>query len=229
MATGKTNVKAGKAAKPKTAVQQALEVTWLLKGQLKTAQMSYLRVGGLLAQVRDAKLYAELKHPDIESYADERLHLARSSLYKYLRVYDWVCRKHKEWIEPKPQGFIPDLSDAADLIWIETELERKDLDRDTRARLQEFRKQALDGRMRQAEFAKWRKSRKRGGAVVKSLLMTLRRARRSISTLEPPLPEALSRIDGLIDMLDNVQTLKVARLDDIWGSEAPESHRSFLA
>jgi hypothetical protein len=33
----------------------------------------------------------------------------------------------------------------------------------------------------------------------------------------------------LLDVLDNGQTLKVARLDDIWGSEAPEFRRVFLA
>ena len=34
-------------------VQEALQVTWLLKGNLKNVQISYIRVGKLLAQVRD--------------------------------------------------------------------------------------------------------------------------------------------------------------------------------
>jgi hypothetical protein len=126
--------KAGKPAKAKTAAQQALEVAWVLKGHLKNAQIAYLRVGKLLVQVRDAKLYAALGHPDVESYAEERLHLGRTSPFKYLRVYDWVSEKHPEWLEPKPKGFIPDLSDVADLVWIETELEKKRLDKDTRAK-----------------------------------------------------------------------------------------------
>ena len=50
-------------AAPKTAVQEALEVTWVLKGHLKSLQIAYLRVGALLARVRDQKLYAALKHP----------------------------------------------------------------------------------------------------------------------------------------------------------------------
>jgi hypothetical protein len=72
-----------KAAKADPLVQEALEVTWVLKGHLKNAQIAYLRVGRMLRDVRDRKLYAHLKHPDLESYAEQRLHLARTSLYKY--------------------------------------------------------------------------------------------------------------------------------------------------
>ena len=106
-------------AAPLTPVQEALEVTWVLKGKLKSAQIAYLKIGELLAQVRDRKLFAELKHPSIEDYAQERLGLGRSSLYQYLQVYDWVRESHPEWLEPKPKGFIPYLSGANELMWIE--------------------------------------------------------------------------------------------------------------
>ena len=102
-----------------TAVQEALQVTWLLKGNLKNAQIAYIRIGKLLARVRDRKLYAALKHPDIESYAQERVNLRRTSLYRYLQVYDWIAKFHKDWLEPHPKGFIPDLNDTADLMWME--------------------------------------------------------------------------------------------------------------
>jgi len=37
-------------------VQEAPQVTWLLKGGLNNVQLAYVRVGTLLAQVRDRKL-----------------------------------------------------------------------------------------------------------------------------------------------------------------------------
>lgn len=89
--------------------------------------ISYLNVGMLLTQVRDGKLYAALGHPDLESYARERLKLGRSSLYNYIRVFDWVAKAHPEWINPKPGTFIPDLGDASSLMGIEQELGRKNL------------------------------------------------------------------------------------------------------
>ncbi len=55
-------------AAPKAVVQEALQVTWLLKGNLKNAQLAYLWVGTLLAQVRDKQLCAALGHTDLEDY-----------------------------------------------------------------------------------------------------------------------------------------------------------------
>lgn len=88
-------------ARPKTPAQEALEVTWVLKGHLKNTQVSYMRVGSLLAQVRDKGLFKALHHETLESYAEERerLSLGPSSLYKYLRVHDWVMASHPEWAE----------------------------------------------------------------------------------------------------------------------------------
>jgi hypothetical protein len=225
----RTEKKSAKSVKPKTEVQQALEVTWVLKGHLKNAQISYLRVGALLVRVRDAKLYAALGHPDVETYAEQRLHLGRTSLFKYLKVYDWVSRNHKEWLEPKPQGFIPDLSDAADLIRIETELEKKSLDKDTRAKLEAFRKQALAGELRQSDLAAWRKTRRQGADTVKAIVSALRRIRKRIARLEPGQPEALSQLDALIDVLGHARTLKLAGLDSVLPSKTPDSFRKHSA
>ena len=95
--------RAQKAPAPNPA-QEALQVTWLLKGKLKSAQMAYLRIGQLLAQVRDQKLYEDLHHEDMEDYADVRLNLGRASLFRYLQVYDWAVASHPEWLQPKPPG-----------------------------------------------------------------------------------------------------------------------------
>ena len=56
-------------------VQKALQVTWLLKGAIKNEQIAYIRVCLLIEQVRREKLWAELKHPSIEDYAEKRLQL----------------------------------------------------------------------------------------------------------------------------------------------------------
>ena len=40
-------------AKPATPAQEALQITWLLKGNLKNARIAYLRIGSLLSKVRD--------------------------------------------------------------------------------------------------------------------------------------------------------------------------------
>src|SRR5262245_40682118 len=107
----------GKVGKFPPLVQEALQVTWTLKGHLKNAQLSYLRVGLLLARVRDEKLYDVLHHPDLEAYASERLRLQPSTLHGYLQVLAWVQANHPEWLQPKPKGYIPNLTRATALIW----------------------------------------------------------------------------------------------------------------
>jgi hypothetical protein len=200
-------------AAPRTAAQEALEVTWVLKGHLKNAQIAYLRVGALLAQVRDRKLYADLGHPDLESYAEQRLHLGRASLYRYLQVYDWVSTFHKEWIEPKPQGFIPDLNDVADLIWIEQELTRKDLDAKKRNALEALRQQALDGRLRKGALAQWRRQGRRGEETLRSFLSKLRRLRMRGAQLACMPVEVITHLDMAIELLKNAQPTQLAGLD----------------
>jgi hypothetical protein len=147
-----TKLKSPKTAKPITPVQEALQITWRLKGNLKSARIAYLKIGALLVQVRDKKLYAELKHPDMEDYAEKRLQLGRSSLYKYLQVYDWVSKFYPEWLQPKPKGFIPELYDVADLMEIEDRLNGKNLSPQKRAKLQTLKGKALSGELKTAEL-----------------------------------------------------------------------------
>ena len=199
MATSKTEKTKSKV---KTAVQEALEVTWVLKGHLKNMQIAYIRVGVLLAKVRDKKLYAELKHPDMESYAQERLQLGRASLYRYLQVHDWIGQYHKAWLEPKPKGFIPNLSDATDLIWVEEELARKGLDSKRKAGLKDLQKKALEGKLTEGEVDAFR--RKRGGEDgLKSFLSKLKVLRMRGSQLASMPDEATSHLDAAIDIIKN--------------------------
>lgn len=193
-------------------IQTALQTTWLLKGTLKNARLSYIRVGVLLAKVRDEKLYVHLKHPDMFDYAEKRLHLGRTSLYQYLQVHDWIVKSHPEWLQPKPKGFIPDLSDAADLIWIETELARKDLDPKKRAILEALQKKALEGRLRQGELDPLRKREHTGKDGLKSFLSKLKFLRMRGAELANMPAQIIELLDTAIGILKNDNALKTAGL-----------------
>ena len=190
-------------AAPLTPVQEALEVTWVLKGKLKSAQIAYLKIGELLAQVRDRKLFAELKHPSIEDYAQERLGLGRSSLYQYLQVYDWVRESHPEWLEPKPKGFIPYLSGANELMWIEHTLAGNKLTKEARAELEVLRAKALEGKLKDGELDEWRKKGGRSSDGLKSFLSKVRVMRNRGSVLKNMPAEAIKLMDELIAVIDN--------------------------
>jgi hypothetical protein len=193
----------GAKAKPRTLVQEALEVTWLLKGKLKSAQIAYLKIGALLAQVRDNKLFSALKHPNIEDYAQERLSLGRASLYRYVQVYDWVSESHPEWLQPKPKGFIPELTDAGDLMWIEHSLAGGKLAEKARTELEALKAKALEGKLKDGELAEWRRRGGRTSIGLKSFLSKVRLMRRRGSELKNMPAKAISLMDELIKILDN--------------------------
>lgn len=198
-----------KVVKPKTAVQEALEVTWVLKGHLKNVQISYLRVGALLTRVKTKNLFGALGHPTIDDYADKRLSLGRTSLYKYIQVYEWVSANHPEWLEQKPKGFIPDLSDAANLIRIEQDLATSTLTPNMRATLQELRDKGLKGQLKQDDveraYRATRSPRPQDSiASFASKLRALRKRGLRISNLPA---EAISHLDAAIDVLSHTQSL----------------------
>lgn len=182
-------------------VQEALQVTWVLKGHLKNAQLSYLRIGALLARVRERKLFAELGHANIEEYAEKRLMLKRSALYKYLQVYDWVAEFHKEWLKPKPKGVIPDLNDVADLIWIERKLAEKGLTKKTRAELMTMRTAALEGRLRDSDLEEWRGRGGRPENALKTFLSKVRTLRRRGAELKDLPADAIIHLDAAIESI----------------------------
>ena len=197
-------------AAPQPLVQEALEVTWTLKGHLKNAQIAHIRVGALLATVRDKKFYAELDHADMESYSEVRLRLGRASLYRYLQVYDWIVEFHKEWLLPKPEGFIPDLADCVDLIWIEQELARPDLDPKKRAALEALKKKAYDGVLRKGELDAFRRRGHKGEQGLKSFLSRVRLLRKRGSELAALPSEAISHLDAAIEIIAKALAAKRA-------------------
>ncbi len=196
------------------AADKALQLTWVLKGRLKNARLEFLRIGGMLAKVRDEKMFAVLHHPDIEDYAEKRLQLGRSSLYRYLKVYDWAKQSHPEWLEPKPKGFIPELDDVAGLMWIEEELQRKDLSAADRRELEALRAKGLAGSLRRSDLSAWQKKGRKTNT-----LQTYYNKFRSLRTRSARIvgmpPEALKCLDDAIAILKNHQQVSHSGLDDL--------------
>ena len=168
----------------------------------------------LLERVRDDKLYAPLGHPNIETYARERLKLGRSSLYNYLRVYDWVDKNHHEWLDPAPGMFIPDLFDAVDLIFIEGELERTDLSPEARASLEKLKDKALAGELTKTDLTPYRRRKSARTDDRKAFISMLRQARLRASKMANMPPEVLADLDDAIGVLTHAMALRLAGLED---------------
>jgi hypothetical protein len=197
--------------------QRAIQVTFVLKGHLKNAQIAYLRVGALLAKVRDEKLYQAIGHDTMESYAADRLGLQRSSLYRYLHIHDWVRDSHPQWLARKPKGFIPELSDVAALIWIERHLPDKHLGPEMRARLEALRDKALAGKLTDREFRDLVGHASGTRRTLRSFLRSLQAVRRRGQNV-PKLPrEVLDRLDEVIRKVEAAIAAaeRVAKLADL--------------
>jgi len=129
--------------RPPSPAQRAVQITFVLKGHLKNVQVAYIRVAALLARVRDEKLYRALGHATMDDYAAARLRLQHAQLYRYLAVYDWIREFHRPWLARRPKGFIPELTDAQALMWIEHRLRDPHLSDGLRTELERLRAKAL--------------------------------------------------------------------------------------
>jgi hypothetical protein len=132
--------------------QIAHRLTWQLEGYIKRIQLMYILAGVQLAKIRDEQHWKALRHPTIEDWAQKRLGLSRAALYHYLQVHDWLKRDHPAWLAPKPKGFIPPLTGASALMWIEKKLRVRGLSESLRKDLAAMRAQALRGTLTDDEF-----------------------------------------------------------------------------
>jgi hypothetical protein len=193
----------------------AEEITGYLKGALQAARIAHIFVGRLLARVRDNKLYTELGHADLESYCRERLQLGKTSLYNYLRVYDWVAKNHPEWLEPGTTTFIPDLADLVDLIWVEKELEKPDLGTTARTGLETLKDKALTGTLKQKDLPAFRQQfRNTAAEGRKEILSRLRKLRADCANMAGIPHEVVSNLDESIALLKNAMTLPSIGLEN---------------
>ena len=195
------------------AAQEALQVTWLLKGRLKSIQIYYLKIGRLLSLVREKKMYETLGHPNIEDYAEKRLGLGKTSLYKYLSIYEWTTKNHPEWLVDKPQGFIPELSDVVGLITIENGLKQKNVSPQKRAKLEDLKQKALTGALKMNELEQVGKTPARKVDRLKAFTSELRKMRTTATKLVDIPAEVITHLDAAIALLKNDTALSHLRID----------------
>jgi len=200
-------------ARTPSPAQRAVQVTFVLKGHLKNVQVAYVRVAGLLAKVRDEKLYRALGHATMDEYADARLGLQHAQLYRYLAVYDWLREFHRPWLERRPRGFIPELSDAQALMWIEHRLADPHLGEALRTELGRLRTKALAGRLTRCEFEEVRRQGHASTPPLRAVLRALQSARRRLASV-PGGSGLLVKLDALIQDVERAlaTTRGVARL-----------------
>lgn len=177
-------------------------------------QISFVRAAVLLAEVRDEKLWEALRHRDIEDYAAKRLGQQRSTLYHYLQIHDWLREFHPAWLAKKPKGFIPDLSDASALMWIERTLRDDRPADDVRKELEKLRKKALAGSLTRVEYRALRARLRGTVAPLRALLGRMRSLRRALDLATRVPAAARAAIDDAIRAVEQAagSSAQVARL-----------------
>ena len=200
--------------RPPSPAQHAVQITFTLKGHLKNVQVAYIRVAALLARVRDEKLYRALGHATMDAYAAARLGLQHAALYRYLEVYDWIREFHRPWLERRPKGFIPQLTDAYALMWIERRLQDPHLGDALRAQLEALRRKALAGQLTLRVFQEVRRQGHAGAPPLIAALKSIRAVRRRLAAVPGLSAQILGTLDTLIGELEAAlaTTRRIARL-----------------
>jgi hypothetical protein len=205
------------------AVTEAGFIIGQLKAHLKNTQITFLKIGALLVDVRDRKRYEVLHHKDIEEFAWVRLRMKRSKLYSYMQCYEWVKANHPEWLASPVKGAIPDLTDIGDLILIEKELANKDLDPGKKKGLEKLQEKALAGDLAAGELAAFRQRTRRSsdesGKAYLSALRALRRRGAQIPNVVPT--KVLDHLDAAIALMAAPKVdVAAAQRALIWLSQA---------
>jgi len=212
-------VRREKSAK-QVAVWQALSLTGQILGHIKNVQKSYLRVGQNLAKVRDEKIFETLGHASMADYAHKRLNLSESSLYRYLRIYDWVLKNKPEWMQKGYKGRIPELADMAVAMRTDEQLaqnprmaERK------RKGLENLKQRALAGNLAKTEAEKAIRKNSKASNPLAEFAAKIRGLRQRGARIAGMPPEALSHLDSAAALLTTEHKLAQAGLHLIAESE----------
>jgi hypothetical protein len=187
--------------KTPSAAERANRITYFLKGDLKRIRIQYIRAGAKLAQIRDEKLYRALKHESLEDYAEQRLGLGRSALYRYLQIYEWVRKDHPRWLAKHPKGFIPELTDAYGLMWIEERLDDEHLEPETRKELEALRNKGLEGKLTKQDVERFKRRGEKRRDSITAVAASLRAVRRRAAALAGFPRNLLHDLDAFLDRL----------------------------
>ena len=198
--------------------QAASRFTYFLKGDLKRKEQLFILIAKKLVRVRDEKLWQTLKHENIEEYARERLGMQRSTLYHYLQVHDWLARDHPAWLGRKPRGFIPSLTGASALMWIENRLRDEQPTGERLRLLESMRRQALRGTLTDEEFAELRSGIRPAIEPLRAMLRSLQSLRRRSDAVKQfpaaaraAIDDAIRALEQSIGSADQVATLLAPR------------------
>jgi hypothetical protein len=104
------------------------------------------------------------------------------------QIYDWVRKDHPGWLAKRPKGFIPELTDAYGLMWIEKRLEDEHLGPQTREELEALRKKALEGKLTKEDVEEFKKRGEQRRDSLTAIAASLRAIRKPAAALRdfPP-------------------------------------------
>jgi len=98
------------------------------------------------------------------------------------------------------KGHIPDLSEVADLMWMENALAGKSLDPAKRTALETHQKQALAGTLRRSELRAFKQEEKPSKDALAEVLATLQALRKKAGKVAGIPPEVLAHLDAAINL-----------------------------
>lgn len=209
--------KSGKVRREKSEKQAvvwaALSLTGQIIGHIKNVQKGYLRVGQCLAKVRDEKLFELLGHPDLADYAFKRLDLSKTSLYRYLQIFDWVSRNKPEFLDKGYKGRIPELADMSVALQADEQLVRSPRMREMKRKgLEAIKQQALAGNLDGTVAAKSLKKNNKISDPLAAFALKIQKLRRSGAGIAGMPPEALAHLDSAVAILTTEQKVALAGL-----------------
>jgi hypothetical protein len=200
-----------------TPTREEVHVIGMITGQIlakmKNIKMNFFDIGELLVKVRNEKLYEDLHHDSLVSYAAEHLHLGHTTLYKYIEVYEYAKKFHPKWLERPLTVTVPDLYDISDLMWIEEQLTKKDLPSVRKTILEKLRDKALAGDLPKRELMELRRKGRGAKGSLDVAIRYLQLAKRQVSNSADPLREAINHIDAAIEILQNKKALAAFGFD----------------
>ena len=117
-------------------------------------------------------------------------------------VYDWLKRDHPAWLEPRPKGFIPTLTGASALMWIEDQLRDGRPSDSARKELEAMRRQALRGALSDDEFRELRRKLRPTVEPLRGMLRRMKSLGRQADRLPRFPAEARAALDEAIRALE---------------------------
>ena len=110
-------------------------------------------------------------------------------------------KDHPGWLAKRPKGFIPELTDAYGLLWIEKQLEDENLGPQTRKDLEALRRKALEGKLTKEDVDRFRKRGDERRDSLTVVIASMRAIRRRAGALADFPPDLLHALDAILDRL----------------------------